>query len=326
VTRFKVWLLTAAVVILAGCADSSAAPSGPSIAGVPYHNPVFARDFPDPYVLRLGPHNYYAYATATGWERGYFPILHSRDAVHWKYVGDIFSLQNRPQWSESDYWAPDVIRRGKTYYAYFVGSISNTHCIGVATSASPVGPFKDRGSLGCTYPGGSGFIDPDVYIAPGGAGYLYVSVDEPHHIAVFPLAPSLLRRNGAGRELFAVSQPWEAAPDFTTVEGPYLIRHQGLYYLLYSGGSYDTRYAEGYATASSPLGPFTKCACNPVLKGDSKVKGPGGGSVFTGPDGKLWLAYHGWGKVEGYDKGGARSMRLAPLIWHGARLSIPVTP
>lgn len=324
-TAVKTCLATVALLLLAGC-GSRADSSGPSIAGVPYHNPVFARDFPDPYVLRLGPHNYYAYATSTGWERGYFPILHSSDAVHWKYVGDIFSLQNRPMWSEADYWAPDVIRRGHTYYAYVVGSISGTHCIGVATSSSPIGPFKDRGTVGCAYPDGSGFIDPDVYLAPSGAAYLYVSVDTPHHIAVMPLDHSLLHRKGAGRKLFGVTQSWESGPDFTTVEGPYLFKHGGLYYLLYSGNSYNTNYAEGYATSRSATGPFTKCTCNPVLKGNSRVKGPGGGSVFTGPDGRLWLAYHGWGKVEGYDQGGARSLRLAPLVWHGARLSIPVTP
>jgi beta-xylosidase len=298
----------------------------PSIAGVPYGNPVFARDFPDPYVLRPGTHNYYAYATATGWEKGFFPILHSRDAVHWRYTGDIFSVTDRPQWSETDYWAPDVIRRGGTYFAYFVGSVSGTHCIGVATAGSPTGPFHDRGVVSCGYRGGSGFIDPDVYRGAGGHAYLYVSVDEPHHIAVVPLQHSLLRPSGSARRLFGVSQRWESGPDFTTVEGPYLFTHGGRYYLLYSGNSYNTDYAEGYATAPGPLGPFTKCACNPVLRGDGRVKGPGGGSVFTGPDGQLWLAYHGWGAVEGYEHGGARSLRLGPLQWDGTRLSIPVTP
>lgn len=320
------WCLLAALFVLAGCGTRASSSSGPSIAGVVYHNPVFGRDFPDPYVLRLGAHNYYAYATSTGWERGYFPILHSSDAVHWKYVGDIFSLQDRPLWSEADYWAPDVVRRGHTYYAYVVGSISGTHCIGVATSSSPVRPFKDRGVVACGYRGGSGFIDPDVFVGTNGSAYLYVSVDEPHQIAVLPLNQTLLRRAGEARKLFGVTQSWEAGPDFTTVEGPYLFKRGSLYYLLYSGNSFNTNYAEGYATGPTPLGPFTKCACNPVLKGDSKVKGPGGGSVFTAPDGTFWLAYHAWGAVEGYDRGGARSLRLAPLIWKGSRLTIPVTP
>lgn len=325
VRTFLVLVLGAAV--LCGCgAAAGSKPASPSIAGVPYHNPVFAQDFPDPYVLRLGTHNYYAYGTATGWEKGYFPILHSRDAVHWKPVGDIFTLTHRPMWSDADFWAPDVVKRGHTYFAYFVGSIGGTHCIGVATSSKPTGPFDDRGQVGCNYRGGSGFIDPDVYLMPGGTAYLYVSVDEPHHIAVMRLDRSLLRPGGPVRRLFGVSQSWESGPDFTTVEGPYLFRHRALYYLLYSGNSYNTDYAEGYATGRSPLGPFTKCSCNPVLRGDRAVKGPGGGSVFEGPDGNLWLAYHGWGRVEGYDKGGARSLRLAPLQWHGQTLSIPVTP
>ncbi len=43
-----------------------------------YDNPVVNRDFPDPMVLRRGPHDYYAYGTTTGWEipGHHFPILH----------------------------------------------------------------------------------------------------------------------------------------------------------------------------------------------------------------------------------------------------------
>lgn len=321
--RLRFWLLMAALVTLTGCGHSNAASSGPSIAGVPYRNPVFARDFPDPYVLRLGPHNYYAYATTTGWERGYFPILHSRDAVHWKYVGDVFTLQNRPIWSEADYWAPDVVRRRKTYYAYVTGHLNNAHCIGVATASSPLGPFKDRGVVSCASGGNNGFIDPDPFFAPNGTAYLYVAADSPHRIAVLKLNHSLLRPVGQAHNLFGTSQPWETAQSGTsTVEGPYVFRHSGIFYLTYSGNDTVGNYAEGFATSTSPLGPFAKCTCNPFLKGDSKVHGPGGGSVFRGPDGKLWLAYHARNVVVGGD----RSMRIGPLIWYGDRFRVPVTP
>jgi beta-xylosidase len=83
-------------------------------SGATYRNPVFTRDFPDPMVLKVG-RDYYAYGTTTAWEPldHEFPILHSRDLVHWRYVGD--AMTTTPAWSTGDWWAPDVIARTGTY-------------------------------------------------------------------------------------------------------------------------------------------------------------------------------------------------------------------
>src|SRR5437588_1258455 len=82
-----------------------------------YTNPVFSRNFPDPMVLRINAHNYYAYGTSAPWQKGLFPILHSTDLIHWKPAGAIF--KQGPRWSQGDFWAPDVVKHGKTYYAYY---------------------------------------------------------------------------------------------------------------------------------------------------------------------------------------------------------------
>ncbi len=304
-----------------------ALPAGAPASGVAhYRNPVFAKDFPDPMVLRVTRNQYYAYGTSTPWELGYFPILHSRDLVHWKYVGDIFKIP--PKWTTGDLWAPDVIKRGRTYYAYYVGLKTSTHCVAVATAPRPTGPFKQRRVLGCGDAGGQGYIDPSVFIDANGKAYLYVSVDSPQHdISVFHLTSDLMHVSGPRIPLFGITQTWEHGQNFSTVEGPYLIRHNKQYYLFYSGNDWNGSYAMGYAIGASPTGPFTKCTCNPVLNGDSKVHGPGGGSVVTGPDGKLWMVYHGWPGKEGYSNGGIRNMRIDPLDWHaGNEVTIPVTP
>ena len=50
------------------------------------------------------------------------------------------------------------------------------------------------------------------------------------------------------------------------IEGPWMLKRCGVYYLMYSGNatsSVDS--AVGYATAVNPLGPFSKYAGNPVL-------------------------------------------------------------
>lgn len=294
----------------------------PSLAYTPaarltYQNPVFARDFPDPFVLRVGA-VYYAYGTTTAWQalNHLFPILRSTDLVHWRYVADVFTTP--PDWGFGDWWAPDVAVRAGTYYLYYVGhSVANgLHCIGVATARSPLGPFTDHGSLACADHTGQGYIDPDPFIDDNGKAYLYLSVDNPYHsISVIPLAADMLHTAGPRKQLFTLSQPWEHGPYFSTVEGPFMVKRAGIYYLFYSGNDWQHDYAMGYATATSPLGPFSKYRGNPILHGTSTVTGPGGGSLFQGPNGGWWLAYHAWTGGPGYNNGGVRNLRLDPVTW-----------
>lgn len=301
-----------------------AASRAPAVQHGTYRNPVFAKDFPDPNVLRVGA-DYYAYSTTTGWEpQGHlFPILHSRDLVHWTYVGDAFT--SSPNWGLGDWWAPDVIERHGTYYLYYVGKgvKAGVHCVAVATAHKPTGPFMHRSIIGCGDLKGQGYIDPAPLVDTDGKAYLYVSVDGPdHNISVIPLKKDLLHRAGPRKELFGLSQGWEFGPSFSTVEGPFPLKHGHTYDLFYSGNDWQHDYAMGYATSSSPMGPFTKYRHNPILRGNALVKGPGGGSVVQGPDGGWWLAYHAWTGGPGYDSGGVRNLRIDPLRWTGDVISV----
>jgi beta-xylosidase len=88
-------------------------------------------------------------------------------------------------------------------------------------------------------------------------------------------------------------------------EAPWLLKHKGTYYLLYSGAAADTGdYAIGYAAAKSPVGPFSKHTGNPIMKKGNGVFGPGHCAVTKTPDGKLWMVYHqkkdgskGWDRI-----------------------------
>jgi hypothetical protein len=81
--------------------------------------------------------------------------------------------------------------------------------------------------------------------------------------------------------------------DVAWIEGPWLQKHNGTYYLQYSAsGTQWKTYAEGYYTSKSPLGPFTYAPNNPLLrKTDGLVTGTAHGSVVEGPDGNLWQFY-----------------------------------
>ena len=78
------------------------------------------------------------------------------------------------------------------------------------------------------------------------------------------------------------------------IEGPWLQKHNGTYYLEYSAsGTQWKTYAEGYYTAKSPMGPFTYAPNNPLLrKTDGLVTGTGHGSIVEGPDGQPLAVLH----------------------------------
>jgi beta-xylosidase len=81
-------------------------------------------------------------------------------------------------------------------------------------------------------------------------------------------------------------------------EGSFIFKKEDIYYMMYSSNFYGGQYyAVGYATATAPLGPFSKAANNPVLeKNTSKggiVTGTGHNSVTFAPDGSMLCVYHG---------------------------------
>lgn len=81
-------------------------------------------------------------------------------------------------------------------------------------------------------------------------------------------------------------------------EGSFIFKHGDTYYMMYSANYFGGKnYAVGYATAKSPLGPFTKATNNPVLQKNTEkggiVTGTGHNSVVLSADGKkMFCVYH----------------------------------
>jgi hypothetical protein len=124
-----------------------------------------------------------------------------------------------------------------------------------------------------------------------------------------------LTLTGQPTQLLGNRAPWE--PDL--IEAPSLVLHHGTYFLFYSTGWWNTRrYAIGYATAASVLGPYTKVTtCDPWFASDDSVAGPGGQEWFVDGTGATRMAYHGWQPSRVGYPGGARSMRLASVSFDG---------
>lgn len=239
----------------------------------------------DPAVIRYRG-RYYLYPTG---DNHSYDVYLSDDLVHWKKGPKVFTS------SQTGAWAPDVFFNDGdgTFYLYYT-----VHGrIGVATSDRPDGVFVDRGSLI------NDAIDAHLYRDDDGSCYLYYARYPDFALFVQPMQ-SPLKIQGAPVKLIAPTAAWEMR-DVPVTEAPWMIKHRGIYYLLYSGGSADSEhYAVGYATAKNPLGPFTKHRDNPIIHEGDGIFGPGHPSVVQDQAGNLWLVYHqqkdatrGWNRI-----------------------------
>lgn len=102
-----------------------------------FENPVVSKDCPDPGVLEVGG-TYYMACTP-----GYaFPIRSSKDLVHWKQQGTVFSAASHPAWGTSHFWAPELHQVGGKFVVYFSArhGATNTFAVGalITITAAPL--------------------------------------------------------------------------------------------------------------------------------------------------------------------------------------------
>ena len=89
-------------------------------------------------------------------------------------------------------------------------------------------------------------------------------------------------------EVLANDLDWEGH----LIEGPWVTRQQGRYWLFYAGNDFATpAYGIGVAVADHPLGPYRKQP-EPLLKSTARWWAPGHASVAPGLDGEPQLFFH----------------------------------
>jgi len=109
-------------------------------AGPFFGNPIIPGMFPDPHIFYDGG-NFYIYATSMENANGAYgrsSVWVSKDFVNWD-----MTLTNWPVFGKfnGDIWAPDILRKGDTYYQFLTRSGGYDTWIGVADS--PIGPWKN---------------------------------------------------------------------------------------------------------------------------------------------------------------------------------------
>ena len=174
------------------------------------------------------------------------------DMKNWTDHGSVLKPTDF-KWAVGEAWASQVVEKnGKFYYYTTVqaGEPFTGKAVGVAVSDSPTGPFVD--AIGAplvhdkmTDNGARGWwndIDPTVLIDGEEAWLCWGNGT----CFLAKLKPNMIELDGEIRVL--------DLPKY--VEGPWLHKHNGLYYLTYAGMG-TNRENIAYATATSMEGPWT---------------------------------------------------------------------
>ena len=237
----------------------------------------------DPFIM-LYHNTYYAYGTgaANGIE-----VYTSDDLKEWKKESAL-ALHKDNTWAGRWFWAPEVYHINGKFYMYF----SADEHIGVAVANSPLGPFiqTDKKPMIAD----EKTIDNTLYIDDDGKAYLYFDrFNDGLNIWVGEMEDDLQTlRMETLTPCIHVSQAWEEVWPRVN-EGAFITKHKGIYYLTYSGNSYESPfYGVGFATATSPKGPWTKYEKNPILQKPGDLVGVGHSAMFRDKEGQLKIVFH----------------------------------
>ena len=256
------------------CGDAENVNINPYTAGTEgktYTNPVYPNSA-DPFILKDGD-TYYLYATNSG---DGFIASKSTDLVNWTSCGLVAKKGNI--FGEYYFWAPEVYKYNGRYYLLYT---AEEH-IALAVADSPEGPFmktSDGFLIDSQAIDGHFFFDDDekIYFYYAGDGIMGCEMNSDLLSIKSETLTCVLPDDGDG---------W--------AEGPFMLKHNGTYYLTYSGNDYQRKdYRVSAATASSPLKKFKKDAVNPILTPDTFICGTGHHSFVYSPDGsEMFIAYH----------------------------------
>lgn len=238
-------------------------------------NPILPDYTADPDIL-IANGKYYIYTTALETNNVEFHAYSSSDLTNWVDEGVVFNLLTT-NWANQQGYAPNVVYRNSKYYFYFSGN----ERVGVAVGNSPTGPFTDAVGAPLVSDSFNGVnIDQGVFIDDDGQAYLYYGQNT---FRIVKLNADMISTNGS----------INAVTPSGYFEAPYLIKRNSTYYLMWSVNFYTSDdYHVEYATASTPLGPWT--AKGRLTSPTSTIKGPGHNAVLKLPGCDEWyFLYHG---------------------------------
>ncbi len=298
----------------------------------------------DPSLAKDG-NTYYVFSTGRAPGGGQFAIRCSLNLTDWKLCGQVFD--EIPAWIREasprtkDLWAPDISYfNGKfhLYYAYSAFGL-NTSGIALATNdtldaRSAKYHWKDEGLvLTSTEADDFNAIDPNIVLDMKGQPWLsFGSFWSGIKMRRIDLRTGKTASSDPKLySLAARTKPDNAEPpkpglpaNWQAIEAPFIIRHEGFYYLFVSfdlccRGIHST-YRTMVGRSGNVTGPYVDAGGKPLLKsggaellvGNARWLGPGGESVLQEPHGDV-IAFHAYDAITGKP-----ALQISTIAWeHG---------
>lgn len=238
---------------------------------------------------------YYAYGTRGNSEiKGEgFLVYTSTDLEHWegpRGATDGFAFKKGDGYGTWGFWAPQVFEQNGVFYLAYT---ADEH-IGIASSDSPLGPFTNGGKA---IPSNTRMIDPFIFFDQGKTYLYHVRLEKGNKIFVAEMNEDFSAiKTETLTECIHAENGWEDTEhvEWTVTEGPTVFKKNKQYYLLYSANDFRNKdYAVGYATATSPIGPWTKNENCPIISQTTLgFPGTGHGDVFYSSNGTMHYVFH----------------------------------
>ena len=284
-----------------------------SKTSISYQNPIKIEPLRDPQILFV---KGIYYMTGTSQLDGSITkagpgvkLFSSKNLTDWKFEKILIEPAG---WYKTRIWAPEIHQINNHFYltlnAFAGNSVSQGVFIAVADKID--GDYK---TLTPEKPICEG-NDAHLFQDDNGKVFLFTSDNGGFalHDQIVSQEISLSSLKILTEKKIAISpgtkDEWDGSPkERVAIEGPYVIKHQDLYYLFYS--SWGRGYEVGYATSKSINGPWVKFKNNPIYGAQSKEIAArnqkvytqsadvpftevGHGNLFKAADGKWWLSCH----------------------------------
>lgn len=237
----------------------------------------------DPFIL-LHENRYYAYGTSA--DDG-IAVWVSEDLKTWKKAG--LALKKGDVWGDHWFWAPEVYKVNDRYLMYY--SAEMRMC--AAWSNSPLGPFVQENKTPIL-PEEKG-IDHTLFIDDDGTPWIFFNrFVNKQSIWCARLEKDLTTIKKETMKLCAhpAEQEWEHCCAYVN-EGSSVLKHEGKYFLTYSGNSYTSQlYGIGCSVADTPGGEWIKEERNPIFQCPGALVGVGHHAFFRDRDGNLRVVFH----------------------------------
>lgn len=252
-----------------------------ALADNPITAGISAREAADPTVI-FHQGQFWLFASKSG---GYW---HSRDLVHWEFI--------HPTGYPLEEYAPTVAIVGNHWV------LLNSEGTGIYTTDNPAhGQWTKVRTI-------ERVSDPALFLDDDGKLYLYSGSSNVLPIMGVELDPAKnfepvgdskpllsldpLRCGWEARYPFATDEEIRNSPGVSYLEGSWMTKHKGIYYLQYAAPGTELKgYADGVFTSEQPLGEFHYAPYSPFsYRPTGFAPSAGHGSIFADADGRLWHA------------------------------------